>query len=147
MREGSMSDSDAGETECPKTRQECVERIQNSGPSVFAPTDTSAASHPTSTLSVMDHEQSDMALVKSVACHKASSPFPTTEANENNIEVLSAWRSITRDPSFKECDINQLCSEFTSKARCDGTKVVIEPQGIQGILETLAAKKLQQQKC
>ncbi|KAK7468467.1 DNA-binding transcription factor yap1, variant 2 [Stygiomarasmius scandens] len=133
-REGSSSDSEMGhdESECPKTKKECAERIQNSGPSFFAPTNTSVTPTPVSPVSLMDHEQSDMALMKSVACQKGLSPFPTTEVNEHNVEVLSAWRSITRDPSFKECDINSLCKEFTSKARCDGTKVVIEPQGIQG---------------
>lgn len=41
----------------------------------------------------------------------------------------------------QDLDINELCSEFTSKARCDGTKVVLEPQGVHHIIETLAAKR------
>ncbi|KAF5361680.1 hypothetical protein D9758_007382 [Tetrapyrgos nigripes] len=150
VRESSSSESDAGHdepTECPKTRQECTERLANSGPSMFAPVNTSIISKPVSPVSVMDHEKSDMALLQTIACQKGTSSFPTTEVNEHNVEVLSAWRSITRDPSFKECDINSLCKEFTSKARCDGSKVVIEPQGYQGILETLAAQKQQHQKC
>jgi AP-1-like transcription factor len=32
-------------------------------------------------------------------------------------------------------DINDLCAEFTASARCDGTKVVLEPQGVNHILE------------
>lgn len=38
-------------------------------------------------------------------------------------------------------DINDLCSEFTKKARCDGTKVVLEPEGVTDILETLTVKR------
>ena len=38
-------------------------------------------------------------------------------------------------------DINELCSEFTKKARCDGTKVVLEPEGVNDILETLSVKR------
>ena len=38
-------------------------------------------------------------------------------------------------------DINELCSEFTKKARCDGTKVVLEPEGVNDILETLSTKR------
>jgi AP-1-like factor len=34
-------------------------------------------------------------------------------------------------------DINELCAEFTDKARCDGTKVVLDPQGVGSIMERL----------
>lgn len=69
------------------------------------------------------------------------SSFPKTEKNERNIEVLTAWRSIMQNPQFKNVDINELCSEFTKKARCDGTKVVLEPEGVNDILETLSSKR------
>ncbi|GJE94194.1 bZIP transcription factor [Phanerochaete sordida] len=69
------------------------------------------------------------------------SSFPKTEKNERNIEVLTAWRSIMQNPQFKNVDINELCSEFTKKARCDGTKVVLEPEGVTDILETLSTKR------
>lgn len=86
------------------------------------------------------------------------SSFPKTEKNERNIEVLTAWRSIMQNPQFKvrlclgfscfvalmvaqNLDINELCSEFTKKARCDGTKVVLEPEGVTDILETLSVKR------
>ena len=36
--------------------------------------------------------------------------------------------------------MNELCAEFTAKAKCDGTKVVLEPQGVSHILETLSRK-------
>jgi Transcription factor PAP1 len=36
---------------------------------------------------------------------------------------------------FKNIDMNELCSEFADKARCDGTKVVLDPQGVSSILE------------
>lgn len=38
-------------------------------------------------------------------------------------------------------DINELCSEFTRKARCDGTKVVLEPEGVCDIIETLGKRQ------
>ena len=41
----------------------------------------------------------------------------------------------------QDVDINELCTEFTSKARCDGTKVVLEPEGVHHIIETLAARQ------
>ena len=85
--------------------------------------------------------------------------FPKTAKSDKNIEVLSAWRCIMADPKFKVCfgsfavmkranviylqdaDINELISEFTSKARCDGTKVILEPQGVHSILESLLKKQ------
>jgi AP-1-like factor len=66
--------------------------------------------------------------------------FPKTTKSEKNIEVLTAWKNITSDPKFKDVDIGSLCSEFTSKARCDGTRVVLEPQEVHSILETLSNK-------
>jgi len=38
-------------------------------------------------------------------------------------------------------DINNLCSEFTSKAKCDGTKVVVEPEEMDNIIESLSNRK------
>jgi AP-1-like factor len=69
------------------------------------------------------------------------SSFPKTERNDRNIEVLAAWRSITSNPQFKNVDINELCTEFTKKARCDGTKVVLEPEGVTDIIETLSVRR------
>ena len=36
-------------------------------------------------------------------------------------------------------DINNLCSEF--KAKCDGTKVVVEPEEMDNIIESLSNRK------
>jgi len=73
-----------------------------------------------------------------VSC--AGTYLPKTQQNDRNIEVLSAWQTITSNPKFKDADMNDLCAEFAAKARCDGTKVVLEPQGIHHILETFSRK-------
>jgi len=70
----------------------------------------------------------------------SGSKFPKTQKSDKNIEVLTAWRTITSHPKFKDVDVNDLCAEFSSKARCDGTKVVLEPQGVSHILETFSRK-------
>jgi AP-1-like factor len=151
-RDGSTSDSDIGheghnESECPKTKGELVKRIETSGPSPFAP-----AANP-KTL----RKNTDDVLGTMIMCE--GSNFPKTQQSDQNIEVLSAWRSITSNPQFKvrsssafpydpsltsnpkDIDINELCSEFTDKARCDGTKVVLEPQGVSCILKNLSNPK------
>ncbi|KAF9480419.1 hypothetical protein BDN70DRAFT_805279 [Pholiota conissans] len=113
------------EETCPKTKKDFEKRIENEGPSPFAPASL--------------RKSSDAVLGTMIAC--AGSNFPKTAKSDKNIEVLSAWRSIRADPKFKDADINELCSEFTSKARCDGTKVVLEPQGVHSILESLSKKQ------
>lgn len=130
-------------TRCPRTKSELVQKIADAGLSPFAPA------------KVQKMEQ-DMGMM--VSC--AGSKFPRTEKNERNVEVLSAWRTITSNPKVKVCgllslgdwagpndtvqeaniDINNLCSEFTSKAKCDGTKVVLEPEEMHNIIESLSNK-------
>jgi AP-1-like factor len=36
---------------------------------------------------------------------------------------------------LQDVDINELCAEFTNKAKCDGTKVVLDPQGVNQIID------------
>ncbi|PPQ90428.1 hypothetical protein CVT25_014946 [Psilocybe cyanescens] len=122
----SESNGRHGEDTCPRTRKELEKRIASEGASPFAPP-------------VNVRKSSDAVLGTMIAC--SGSSFPTTAKSDKNIEVLSAWRSIRADPKFKDADINALCTEFTSKARCDGTKVVLEPQGVHSILENLSKKQ------
>ena len=42
----------------------------------------------------------------------------------------------------QEADINELCTEFAKKARCDGTKVVLEPQSVQQLFEKFKKPEL-----
>ena len=41
---------------------------------------------------------------------------------------------------YQNIDINELCAEFTDKARCDGTKIVLDQNGVNMILERLKQK-------
>ncbi|KAI9460208.1 hypothetical protein BJY52DRAFT_1263668 [Lactarius psammicola] len=129
---GSRSDADT----CPKTRAQMEQHIQAEGSSMFAPPppqEQEAQSHIFGApAGAEDHPM--------VVCKGAT--FPPTEKNEHNIDVLTAWRSITSHPHFQasNVDMNKLCSEFTDKARCDGTKVVLNPQGVNSILEKLTTR-------
>ncbi|KAJ7226107.1 hypothetical protein GGX14DRAFT_423887 [Mycena pura] len=120
----SGSDSDIGgeSDECPKTKEELRSHITSSGSSPFAP----------ESAPVLRKTES------SVMCE--GSAFPQTAASDKNMEILQAWRTVTSTPQFKDSDIAELCSEFSSKARCDGTKVVLEPQGVRSIIDSLTMK-------
>ncbi|OSD05672.1 hypothetical protein PYCCODRAFT_1361875 [Trametes coccinea BRFM310] len=146
--------------ECPKTKEQLSKAIAEQGQSSFVKSPTSNSSSNSNSPSAA----SDSASPAGAACEMPFAPFlkkavddngtspivmckgssfPRTEKSDKNVEVLTAWRSITSNPQFKDVDINELCSEFTSKARCDGTKVVLEPEGVHHIIETLAAKQAQ----
>ncbi|VDC01968.1 unnamed protein product [Peniophora sp. CBMAI 1063] len=134
--------TDSGQ--CPRTRDEFQQVVNRAGPSPFAPAPSpttstnkdSAAASPAS--NVAKGFQSDGSSM--IMCKGAS--FPPTEKRDDNVEVLAAWRKITTDPSFKasNIDINELCAEFTDKARCDGTKIVLDQNGVNMILERLRSK-------
>ncbi|EMD41389.1 hypothetical protein CERSUDRAFT_109986 [Gelatoporia subvermispora B] len=147
--------------ECPRTKEEVSQMIREQGPSLFAPSplgnsvtppapgmgspgaeegagdQCSMPMAPILRKGTMEGDGSPIVMCK-------GSNFPKTEKSDKNVEVLAAWRSITSNPQFKDIDINELCAEFTSKARCDGTKVVLEPQGVRHIVETLAARGVRQ---
>ncbi|KAJ7139494.1 hypothetical protein C8R44DRAFT_606621 [Mycena epipterygia] len=132
-RESSSSDSDFDPPEsskdtCPKTDAEFRTHIKSQGPSPFAPE--------VSQLSV--RKTNDSIFGPTVMCE--GSAFPQTQQSEKNMEILTAWRTVTSNPKFRDTDIADLCSEFSSKARCDGTKVVLEPQGVRNIIDSLGMK-------
>jgi AP-1-like factor len=120
---------------CPKTRAQMEQRIQAEGSSIFAPPPPQEKEQVFKAPAGADGPM--------IMCKDAT--FPKTEKSDKNIEVLTAWRSITSHPHFKasNIDINDLCSEFTDKARCDGTKVVLDPQGVTSILEKFTARLTQ----
>lgn len=128
-REAATPDSDVcgrDAIQCPKSKSELAKRIEEAGDSPFA--------SPTGVKKCQDELLGTM-----ISC-SGSITFPKTQKSDQNVELLSAWRSITQNPSFKDTDISDLCAEFTAKARCDGQKVVLEPQGVVSILENLQKK-------
>ena len=146
-----------GGDSCPKTKEQLSETISKAGLSSFVVdspgnggSSTQCETGPIPFLKKSTNKDAPM-----VMCRGSS--FPKTEQNDKNIEVLSAWRTITSNPQFKvsflltvpgtgslmlfqDIDINDLCTEFTNKAKCDGTKVVLEPSGVTHIIDTLNAK-------
>ncbi|KAJ7171761.1 hypothetical protein C8R43DRAFT_24587 [Mycena crocata] len=127
-RESSSSDSDIDidAKECPKSKDELRSHIKDQGASPFAP-DTVAV-----------RKTNDSIFGPTVMCE--GSAFPQTQQSEKNMEILTAWRTVTSNPKFKDSDLADLCSEFSAKARCDGTKVVLEPQGVRNIIDSLGMK-------
>jgi len=115
---------------CPRTRAEAAKMVEASGPSSFV------------TEPVVPRAGDEL-MGKVVSCAVGSSSLPATEPKPENLEVLSAWRKVTTDPLFKDADLTDLCAEFSSKAKCDGTKVVIDQETYTTILAKLAQSQRQ----
>ncbi|RPD59423.1 hypothetical protein L227DRAFT_160821 [Lentinus tigrinus ALCF2SS1-6] len=145
-----------GTGDCPKTKEQLSKVIAESGQSSFVQSPSADSSPASDDKMNVDHGHCAMPFapfLKKATGEDGGTPFvmcrgssfPKTQKSDKNVEVLTAWRTITSNPQFKDVDINELCTEFTNKARCDGTKVVLEPEGVHHIIETLAARQAQSQ--
>ena len=76
---------------CPKTRAEMEQHIQAEGSSIFAPPPPQEKEQVFRAPAGADGPM--------IMCKGAT--FPMTEKSDKNIEVLTAWRSITSHPHFK----------------------------------------------
>jgi AP-1-like factor len=85
----SFSEEGHDENTCPKTKEEAAKKIAREGLSSFAPPETSPVLR----------KGHDGPFGSMVMCK--GSNFPKTAKSDQNIEVLSAWRSITSNPKFK----------------------------------------------
>jgi AP-1-like factor len=128
---GSRSNADT----CPKTRAQLEQHIQSEGSSMFAPPPPQEKEVKPQIFRAPAGPDGPMIMCKGAT-------FPPTEKSDRNIDVMTAWRNITSHPQFhaSNIDMNELCSEFTDKARCDGTKVVLNPQGVSSIMEKLSTR-------
>ena len=79
-------------SECPKTKEQMAAVIRNAGSSTFV----DAPPPPPALLRKTCDSDSGGAMIM---CQGSS--FPKTEKSDKNIEVLTAWRSITSNPHFK----------------------------------------------
>ncbi|KAI6133879.1 hypothetical protein EV401DRAFT_1584021 [Pisolithus croceorrhizus] len=61
----------------------------------------------------------------------------------DDTELLQAWHSIISSPRFKDVDFNELCDEFLGQARCDGSRYLLEPEGIRHITEKFELETLE----
>lgn len=87
--------------DCPKTKAQLLETINKTGLSSFVVDSPGNSNSPTQceTSPIPFLKKSTNKDAPMVMCRGSS--FPKTEQNEKNIEVLSAWRTITSNPQFK----------------------------------------------
>jgi AP-1-like factor len=122
---GTSVESERVHGSCPRSRDETLKLIESQGQSPF--------------VTEPNLSRRDPVLEKIVPCD--GSGLPKTEPRADNVEVLAAWHDLTTN--YKDYDINELCSEFTKKARCDGSRVVLEHPSYQDILAKLEQSQRQ----
>jgi AP-1-like transcription factor len=88
---GSSSDPNK---DCPVTRAQMEKHIQAQGSSIFAPPAPQENEERSQVFKAPGGADGPM-----IMCKDAS--FPMTEKSDKNVEVLTAWRSITSHPNFK----------------------------------------------
>ena len=81
-------------TDCPKTRAQMEQHIQAEGSSIFAPPPPQEQESRTQAFRAPAGADGPMIMCKGAT-------FPMTEKSDKNIEVLTAWRTITSHPDFK----------------------------------------------
>lgn len=81
-------------SDCPKTRAQMEQHIQAEGSSIFAPPPPQEKEPRTQAFRAPAGADGPMIMCKGAT-------FPMTEKSDNNIEVLTAWRTITSYPDFK----------------------------------------------
>ena len=89
--DGSRSNAD---TTCPKTRAQMEQHIQAEGSSIFAPPPPQEKEAKAQIFRAPAGPDGPM-----IVCKGAT--FPPTEKNDRNVDVLTAWRSITSHPHFQ----------------------------------------------
>ncbi|KAF8730341.1 hypothetical protein AX14_005640 [Amanita brunnescens Koide BX004] len=56
--------------------------------------------------------------------------FPTAQQSDECTDVLTVWQNVTLNPSFKDADLNRLYNEVISRAKYDGTKIVLKTDDV-----------------
>jgi AP-1-like factor len=120
-------------SKCPKTREEFGAVIAASTPSTFGP----------------PLEPSELKPISQAEClAKAKCEnLPKTTKSKDHIDLRVAYTHMKQHPSLTEEDIDDLCTELTAKAKCDGTRPVLEKSDVMQVASDFQArslKKLQQ---
>lgn len=150
---GSLSDvhsvDDGSSDTCPKTIEE-VQRLQQGaspstfGPPIALPKSNDSSPGPSGSSPSSSNDRSASPQTNSEACAHARmaalcADLPHTSKKPNQIEIGRAWEKIRQHQGFEDCDIDQLCNELSSKARCDGSRPVLEEASFNNIVQSLGA--------
>ncbi|KAF9919438.1 DNA-binding transcription factor yap1 [Linnemannia zychae] len=67
-------------------------------------------------------------------------PLPPLEENEVALPCPDAWEHIAQHPNFDDADIDDLCAEMKSKAKCSGHGPVIPVKEVTNIMNRMTGQ-------
>ncbi|KAF9942884.1 DNA-binding transcription factor yap1, partial [Modicella reniformis] len=70
-------------------------------------------------------------------CGPTKHTLPPLGENERALPCPQAWEQISKHPKFDDADIDQLCAEMKSKAKCSGHGPVIPVSDIDKLMSKL----------
>jgi len=121
---------------CPRTVEDVTRIINNNVPSTFGPpVPVHTSSSPSPSLPRRESDEKDACAHARMAALCAD--LPRTTKKPNQIEIGRAWEKVRQHPHFEECDIDELCNELSAKARCDGSRPVLEESSFNDIVQSL----------
>jgi len=129
------------EETCPKTIEDAQRLINSSAPSTFGPPVIVTSPRPSTPLTSASTAIRCPVEGKEASAHARMAALcadlPRTTKRPNQIEIGCAWEKVRQHPRFPECDIDELCSELSAKARCDGSRPVLEESSFNDIVHSL----------
>ncbi|KAF9512370.1 hypothetical protein BS47DRAFT_1065636 [Hydnum rufescens UP504] len=129
------------EETCPKTKEDAQRLINSSAPSTFGPPVIVTSPRPSTPLTSPSIATRCPVEGKEAGAHARMAALcadlPRTTKKPNQIEIGCAWEKVRQHPRFQECDIDELCSELSAKARCDGSRPVLEESSFNDIVHSL----------
>lgn len=100
--EGSSPEASSSGKGCPKTKAQMEQIIQSEGSSMFAPPPPQEEESQNQVFTLPAGADGPMVMCKDGVT------FPRTEKSDKNVEVFTAWRSITSHPQFKASVSNSI---------------------------------------
>lgn len=87
--------------------------------------------------------------VRSGSSHSSYHSSPLEDSNKEevvpapaeNIRCSEIWDRITSHPRYTEIDIDGLCNELKTKAKCSEKGVVLDPKDVNNLIERLAMRR------
>jgi len=115
---------------CPRTIADVTRIMNNNAQSTFGPPISSPPP-----IARRETDEKDAAAHARMAALCAD--LPRTAKRPNQIEIGRAWEKVRQHPQFDDCDIDELCNELSAKAKCDGSRPVLEESSFNDIVHAL----------
>lgn len=117
------------------------EFVKSSLPSEMSSKSNSVSDAPRSTLSMTSHNTMSPALKEANNENDSSDDNEVVPAPEQTIRCSEIWDRVTLHPRYTDIDIDGLCNELKSKAKCSENGVVLDARDVNRLIEQSALRR------